>query len=120
MVDICSLPASTVVKLPEGAAELELLPCVPEVAGALLLELEVAGALLLELEVLVPPPQAARDRTMAEAMAKARIFFILKTPFQIAGGRPSGCPEHCERLYIRRYGESIDDCSKTGVLSTLF
>ena len=110
MVDICSLPASTVVKLPEGAAELELLSCVPE----------VAGALLLELEVLVPPPQAARDRTMAEAMAKARIFFILKTPFQIAGGRPSGCPEHCERLYIRRYGESIDDCSKTGVLSTLF
>ena len=48
-------------------------------------ELELPG-LLTELLFweLEPPllPQAAIDRAMAAAMAKAKIFFIVKTPFQ--------------------------------------
>ena len=83
MVDICSLPASTVVKP---------LPCCPETAPPPALPLwlpetepgVLAEALpLLELAEPPLPPQAARDRVMAAAMAKARIFFMFKTPFQM-------------------------------------
>ena len=90
-MDIISLPSSMVGRV----AGSEVL------AEAAALEAEPAEAAeLLDLEPLLPP-QAARLRTIAMAMVKARNFFIMIFSFSI------GLPEGLRRAFLKVYSMDI-------------